>query len=184
VIWQCNDKYAHKDKTCTAPNFSEDELKDLFVRALNKLVSDRDAIIRGFEEIRDGVFETMEDEADMEHLKQERVGIVSLMEKLTTENSSVAMDQSEYRARFEKLSERYAKVTDTLAVLDEAIRDRQYRSTKTELFLKTMGKQEGLVSEFSEKLWHALADHATVHSRKDVRFTFRNGVEIKACINS
>ena len=50
VIWQCNDKYASKGKTCTSPHFSEDELKDLFIRALNKLIPRRDEIIRGFEE--------------------------------------------------------------------------------------------------------------------------------------
>lgn len=178
VIWQCNDKYAHKDKTCTAPNFSEDELKTLYIRALNKLISDRDAIIRDFGEIKDRLFDTSAQEAELERLQKERIEIVELMEQLTAENASVAMNQDEYRTRFENLSERYAKINDTLAVLDEAIRDRQYRKAKTELFLKTLKKQEGLIAEFSENLWHALADHATVYSKGDVRFTWKNGLKI------
>jgi site-specific DNA recombinase len=179
VIWQCNDKYAHKGKTCTSPHLSEEELKALFVRALNKLIPRRDQIIGGFDEIKEAVFDTAAQEAELGHLKDERIGIISLMENLTTENASVAMSQDEYRTRFEKLSERYNAVNNTLAVLEEAIRDRQYRKTKTELFLKTLGKQEELVTEFSEKLWYALADHAVVYGKEDVRFIFKNGMEIK-----
>jgi hypothetical protein len=55
-----------------------------------------------------------------------------------------------------------------------------YRKTKTEMFIRELGRMESLVAEFSDELWHALADHATVHGREDVRFTFRNGMEIKA----
>ncbi|PKL10803.1 MAG: hypothetical protein CVV52_16590 [Spirochaetae bacterium HGW-Spirochaetae-8] len=102
------------------------------------------------------------------------------MEQLTVENASRAMDQDAYTARFGQLSDRYAEVNEEIAALDEAIRDRRYRRTRTELFLKTLRKQDGVVTEFSEDLWHSLADHATVHGREDVRFTFSNGVEIRA----
>ena len=102
-----------------------------------------------------------------------------MMEQLTAENASRAMDQENYKARFEQLSERYIKGKDELAALDEAILDRQYRRTKTELFIRELKKMEGLVTEFSDGLWYSLVDHATVHGKKDVRFMFRNGMEIK-----
>ncbi|PKL12288.1 MAG: recombinase family protein [Spirochaetae bacterium HGW-Spirochaetae-8] len=180
VVWQCSGKYAAKEKPCVAPNLSEDELKAMFVRAVNKLIIDKDAVIRGFEEIKDTVLNTSGDEAALEALKRERVDIVNRMEQLTAENASRAMDQKAYTARFGQLSDRYAKVNEEMAALDEAIRDRRYRRTRTELFLKTLRKQDGLVTGFSEDLWHSLADHATVHSKEDVRFMFRNGMEIKA----
>ena len=47
-------------------------------------------------------------------------------------------------------------------------------------FLKGLRKQEGLISEFDEGLWHSLVDYATVYSYKDMRFTFKDGTEIKA----
>jgi DNA invertase Pin-like site-specific DNA recombinase len=179
VIWQCNDKYTDRYNKCTAPHFSEDELKTLFVRALNKLITNKDEILRGFEEIKDEVFDTSKDEAKLEHLKQERVEIVSLMEDLTAENASRVIDQDAYGARFDKLSERYRSAHEQEACLDAAMRDKQYRKTKTELFLKTLREQDGLVAGFTDKLWHALADHALVYSKDDVQFTFKNGVEIK-----
>ena len=72
VVWQCNDKYVDKTKTCAAPNLSEDALKALYVKAVNNLISDRDAIIRGFEEIKDTVFDTTALEAELEGSKRER----------------------------------------------------------------------------------------------------------------
>ncbi len=180
VIWQCNNKYADQDNTCTSPHFSEDELKVLFVRAVNKLITDKNTIIKGFEEISDEIFDTSEDKAQLETLKVERIETVSLMEQLTAENASVAMDQDEYKRRFEMLSERYTKVKEKSAALDEATRDRQYRKTKTEWFLKALRKQDGMIDEFSEELWHALVDNAKVYGKDDVRFTFKNGLEIKA----
>jgi len=47
-------------------------------------------------------------------------------------------------------------------------------------FLYTLRKQENLLTEFDEKLWCSLVDYATVYDKDDVRFTFKNGTEIKA----
>jgi site-specific DNA recombinase len=180
VVWQCNDKYADKERTCAAPNLSEDALKAMYVEAVNNLISDRDRIIRGFDGIKDTVFDTSEDEAQLEGSKRERLDIVARIEELTRENASVAMDQDAYKKRFEQLSERYAEINKRLAALDEAVKDMRYRRTKTELFIRELGRMECLVTEFSGELWHALADHATVYGKEDVRFTFRNGLEVKA----
>ena len=111
----------------------------------------------------------------MERLTQERIDIVGLMERLTRDNALVAMDQETYKTQFEGLLGRYHSVNEQLVVLEETIRDKQYRKNKTEFFLKTLKKQEGLVTEFSEKLWNSLADHAVIYSKEDVRFTFKNG---------
>jgi DNA invertase Pin-like site-specific DNA recombinase len=180
VIWQCNDKYKHKDNTCTSPHLSEDELKERFMKAVNQLIENKVRIIRSFEEIKDEVFDASKEEEDMECLKQERTKIVNLMERLTRDNALVAMDQETYKTQFEGLLGRYHSVNEQLVVLEDTIRDKQYRKNKTELFLKTLKKQEGLVTEFSEKLWNSLAGHAVIYSKEDVRFTFRNGVEIQA----
>lgn len=36
-IYICNDKYKVKGKPCKSPHFTEDEIKDMFIRALNNL---------------------------------------------------------------------------------------------------------------------------------------------------
>jgi site-specific DNA recombinase len=42
-------------------------------------------------------------------------------------------------------------------------------------FIAELKGQDGLITDFDERLWHSLLDFATVYSETDVRFTFRNG---------
>lgn len=39
--------------------------------------------------------------------------------------------------------------------------------------------QEALVDKFEPELWRGLLDFVTVYARDDVRFTFKDGTEIK-----
>lgn len=47
------------------------------------------------------------------------------------------------------------------------------------MFLAEMGKQEDLIAEFDESLWYSLVDYVTIFSKEDIRFTFKDGTEIK-----
>ena len=39
---------------------------------------------------------------------------------------------------------------------------------------------DGPLTAFNEDDWYSLVEYATVYSREDIRFTFKNGMEIKA----
>jgi chromosome segregation ATPase len=157
----------------------EDALQDLFVQAVNSIISRKDEIIGNFGKITEEIFDTSQDEAQLEALRVERRDIVSRMEQLNTENANVAMDQHTYQDRFKQLSSEYTEVNKQLTALEGAIHERKSRKTKTELFLKGLKKQEGVVTEFTETLWLSLADHALINSREDVRFIFKNGIDIQ-----
>jgi hypothetical protein len=47
-------------------------------------------------------------------------------------------------------------------------------------FIVELQRQDGLITEFDERLWYSLVDYATVCKESDVRFTFKNGAEIQA----
>jgi len=38
---------------------------------------------------------------------------------------------------------------------------------------------EESLAEFDEDSWYCLIEYATVYSKEDIRFTFKNGMEIK-----
>lgn len=48
------------------------------------------------------------------------------------------------------------------------------------MFLAELEKQDDLCTEFDERLWVSLVDFVTVFNREDVRFTFKDGTEIRA----
>jgi hypothetical protein len=58
--------------------------------------------------------------------------------------------------------------------------DKKVRGEMVEAFIAELGKQDGVISEFNERLWHSLLDYATIHGDEDVRFIFKNGLEIQA----
>ncbi|HCS35962.1 MAG TPA: recombinase family protein [Sphaerochaeta sp.] len=179
VVWQCNEKYVDRQHKCSSPHLYEDALQDRFVQAVNSVISRKAEIISTFEKITEDIFNTSADEAKLDRAKAERLGIVSCMEQLNTENASMAMDQQTYQSRFDQISKQYSEVNDQLTALEGAIHERKSRKTKTELFLKGLKKHEGVVTEFTEILWYSLADHAVVISKDDVRFIFKNGMEIQ-----
>ncbi len=51
---------------------------------------------------------------------------------------------------------------------------------KTERFNAELDKRDGPQTEFEDEDWYSLVEYATVYSREDIRFTFKNGMEIKA----
>ena len=47
------------------------------------------------------------------------------------------------------------------------------------MFLDGLKKQKDLVTEFDEDLWFSLIEYVTVFNKEDIRFTFKNGTEIR-----
>ena len=75
-------------------------------------------------------------------------------------------------ARFDKANARHTEVTDLIA-------ERMARKHQIEAYLKNLRSREPL-TEFRETDWLAMVDYITVHSKNDIRVTFKDGTEIKA----
>ena len=78
------------------------------------------------------------------------------------------------------------KSVNKLISQKDAIKDKQSRQATIEAYLETLKSQGTLVERFESAFWCALLDFVTVYSKKDVRFTFKDGTEmgIKAKNNS
>jgi len=180
VIWQCNHKYKHKKAICKSPNVSEDEMKAKFIQAVNKLITRKDEILYNIQKMIDEVLNGAEYETKIREMKVYRAQIISRMEQVTTANASAALDQHTCKIRFEHLSQQLAENDKELAALEDSIRDRKSRKTKIEFFLTTLQKQDDIITEFSAPLWHSLIDYGVIHSKEQVCFMFKNGMEIEA----
>jgi hypothetical protein len=75
--------------------------------------------------------------------------------------------------RFDRAKARFEKVS-------ELITDKKARGEAVEAFVSELGRQDGLIADFDERLWYGLVDFGTVYSENDVWFTFKNGTEIQA----
>ena len=178
VIWQCNHKF-NGDEKCATPNLTEDEIKALFVSAVNKLITRKDKIISALTASLDTAFDATSLKSEQDELAGEMAAASDLIEKCIYENARVALDQGEYQKRYDELTSRFDTAKARYEALDETIRSKQSRRAGIEAFLSTLEKAE-LVERFETGLWCGLADYATVYAKDDVRFTFNNGQEIRA----
>ncbi len=178
VVWQCNHKFDGGEK-CATPHLDEERIKELFLKAANILCAEKDEVMAGFEAVKDTVFATAALEDEKAGLQEEMNVVAGLIQQCINENARVALDQTEYQAKYNALADRFEKAKGRLEAVSMEITEKQARREMAEQCLAEIAKQEGVVSEFDEDLWYALVDHATVHGKDDVRFTFKDGTEIK-----
>jgi regulator of replication initiation timing len=179
VIWQCNAKFKGKDK-CATPHLNEESIKRLFVSAVNKLLADKDEMIANFDMIKQALFDTSKLEAERTALQSETAVVAEMIQKCVEENARYALDQTEYQQRYDGLVERYDKAKARFEEVSEQVSTTKARGEIMESFIADLRSQESLITEFDERLWCSLLDFATVYTADDVRFTFKNGTEIKA----
>lgn len=178
TIWQCNHKFDNGDK-CGTPHFEESKIKELFLKALNILSTEKNEIIANFNAIKETAFTTVDLEIEKSRLQEELNVAAELIHQCINENAHVALDQSEYQARYDALAERFDKTKARLEVVSNAITEKQAKKESIEMFLTELKKQDDVVTEFDENLWYSLVDYVTVFNKEDVRFTFKDGTEIK-----
>lgn len=112
-------------------------------------------------------------------LQEEMNVVAGLIQQCINENARVALNQAEYQERYNALADRFDKAKERLEAVSMEITEKQARREMAEQCLAEIAKQDGVISEFDEDLWYALVDYVTVHGKDDVRFTFKDGTEIK-----
>lgn len=95
------------------------------------------------------------------------------------ENARIALDQTEYQKKYDGLADRFDRIKERLEAIVSTITERMAKREKTERFLTELEKRDGPLTEFNEEDWYSLVEYATVYSREDIRFTFKNEMEIR-----
>ena len=69
MVWQCNHKYNGEEK-CTIPHLTDDDVKSLFISAVNQLIGQKETITAALTASLDAAF-------DLTDLKAEQVELES-----------------------------------------------------------------------------------------------------------
>ena len=95
VIWQCNNKFKKACK-CTTPTIDENTIKQIFLRAYNQMMKDRETVISDC----DGLLEALNEGAIIDEriqtLKDELQIVAGLIESQVKEHARRAESQTEY----------------------------------------------------------------------------------------
>ena len=177
VIWQCNHKF--EGEKCGTPTLTEDKIKELFLRAANKVVDQKEQFIAIYEQVLMKSLDTTALESELSELEAEINIAAELIEDCINENAHVALDQTEYQKRYDALVARFDKAKGRQTEVTDLIAERKARKHQIESYLNELRGREPL-TEFRDTDWLAMVDYITVHSKMDIRVTFKDGTEIKA----
>lgn len=176
VIYQCNEKYKG-EKKCTTPHVTEDEIKDWFVAAINKVISNKDEIIQNLEMLLDA-----EKSSDLERrlgdLETEVEVVTQMISTLVKENAIMPQDQDVYQKKYSNLVERHDALVIEIESIEKQLLEAARHQKGLKEFLGTLNQQSELISEFDDMLWETMVDKVEISHNRIVTFTLKNGSEV------
>lgn len=178
VIYRCNKKYG-KGCKCKTPHITEDEIKEMFIKAANELFSEKAEIIENTKAMMNMVCNTDDLDKELGDKVAELNIIAEQMQTAIAENSRMALEQNEYERRYADLTERYNTIKADYDKISEQIESKKAQRELFKGFIRALEKQGALVEEFDEGLWSSLVHEVVVKSKDDILFIFKNGFKIK-----
>ena len=178
VIYRCNKKYAHKEKPCSTRRLTEEEIKQIFVKALNSLVEVKENVIAELRSLIDSVCQMEELIEERGRVEQELRVLAERLEMLIRENARVAQDQAVYLKQENEIRARYLEKQRDMEQLDEQIAERESKRNTLEGMIQVVCGIDGEQVAFDEELWGGLLDHIVVKEDGAVVVSFKGGIEI------
>lgn len=178
TVWQCNNKFKQKEK-CQTPHLHEDTVKQLFVEVFNQMIKNKDAIIKNYRSIIKQLTDCQDLKDELIKVDDECNAIEIMVENFVGENTRVAMDQEEYKRRYNAYADNYEKLRNRHMELTAKINSQEARKNQIHAFLSTLAEQDQLLTEFDETLWRCTMTEMVVHSSDELTFRFKDGAEIK-----
>jgi len=116
---------------------------------------------------------------EQDELQSEIEVVAGMIQQVISENAHLTLDQEEYQARYNALVGRFDLAKARHTTITEEIAYKQTRLGTMNDFLEALRSQDNLITEFDIELWCSLVYYGTVHNKTDVRFTFKDGIEIR-----
>jgi DNA invertase Pin-like site-specific DNA recombinase len=178
IIWQCNHKFNGGER-CVTPHLYEEIIKQKFLVAYNQMLSNQNEVLENCRMLQEVLTNCSEIEKEKNDVLQEMMIVAEITRKFITENSQTTQNQDEYNIRYNDLLARYEKEEKKLKILQK---QKEERLAKRELiggFMAELSTHKKILTEFDEKLWVAVIDHATVFHDGNMVFHFKDGTEIE-----
>ena len=128
---------------------------------------------------QDVLCHTSDIDAELAEVRSELEVVSELSRKAIYENVRTAMSQSEWSERNNSYLERHRQASHQLEELEAQKCERLGRGKVLESFIRDIQNRPLAITEFDEKLWLAVIDHATVNGDGSMTFRFRNGTKVK-----
>lgn len=177
IVYQCIKKYTEK-RHCKTPHIKEEEIKRLFVEALNRLVFAKEETLENIESLRKTLCDVSGLDDEREEAAKEAEALEKEIRSLIASNASAPLNQAEYRKKYDCLCSRYEKAIGRLESIESDRKERQGREVRIREFIGRLSGLEGKQETFDASLWCGMVECVTVHSDSRIVFTFVGGIEV------
>ena len=175
IIWQCNHKFQEK---CTTPNLTEEEIQDLFVRAVNQLVQMKKEIIQNHQEMMEVIFYTSRLKIEQERFETKLNEIALIVNECINENAKLVQNQDKYEAKYTQLVNRFNETQSELDKVKKEIIEKESKREGSIDFINQLQERK-LLTGFDEQVWRGLVDFLTVYENGRVDIQFYDGKVIR-----
>lgn len=177
-VWRCNSKFKGEAR-CQTPALDTEIIQQMFLRAYNQLMGNREQIIQACEVIRATVSDCTQLDAEIESLNEEIQVVAGLVSQCVNENSTTQQSQEDYNQKYNRLVKRYEKAVDRLKKASAEKDRRLARDRDLRIFIGEIENQPLALETWDERLWISLLDTATVQTDNRITFRFKDGTEIE-----
>ena len=177
VIYQCNRKYAGKEK-CKTPAIRADDVETRFVNAVNSIIENKDEIISNLEMVLDKICNKKELSEEKEKLEKSLAEQVEKIQELIEINSRVAQNQEKYKKEYDALIKEYE---ETKCKFEQAEIESSKKAAKHQMikdYINTLKKQDKPLEKFDGLMWGSLLESATIMDKDTIVFKFKDGTEV------
>ena len=164
-------------KPCSTKHLTEEEIKQIFVKALNSLVEVKENVIAELRSLIDSVCQMEELTEERNRIEQKLGVLTERLEKLIRENARVAQDQTEYLKQENEIRALYVEKQGHLVRLDERIAERESKRKTLESMIQAVYGINGEQVEFDEEIWGGLLDYIVVKEDGQITVVFKGGIE-------
>lgn len=177
VIYQCNRKYAGKEK-CTTPAIRADDVEERFVNVVNSLFENKEEIISNLEMVLDKIDSKMELTKEKDKLEKSLTEQVEKIQELIEVNSRVAQNQNKYKKEYDALIQEYEETKNKYEQLESEISRKAAKHQMLKDYINTLKKQNKPLEKFNGLIWGSLLESATIKDKDTIVFRFKDGTEI------
>ncbi|MCD7750992.1 MAG: recombinase family protein [Lachnospiraceae bacterium] len=178
IVYRCQKKYKDGQRCNDSPTIPEVRLKEVVVNAVNTIITERDELIANVQLMMEKCTDTSALADRRQALMDELSGMAERAQMMVSENASSPQDQEEYQRKYDALIANYDAKNAEYNRLGEEISEKESNGEYFRRLIEFIEDKEELITEFDDELLYTLVDYITVYSKKDIRVTFKSGIEV------
>lgn len=176
VVFQCSHKYLG-EKKCSTPFFTAEDIKALFVEALNTTAKKKSEIIENLQKQR-AELDTVSLQREKTLLQRELDALNERLDDYVKANGAGVCENEEYYRNYSDITERVKNIRVRLAAIGSRISENSAQDKVYGGYIDIYGSLDGHMTEFDENLWGMLVECVTIYSKGNVLFKLKDGTEI------